>query len=402
MSSKRLLLVTHHPLDGAGGAAARWRSLARHLPDAGWEFDIASDPLRLSPAAYSESKEDRRRVERRARFWSRIARLTTPPFTLLGIQRAAMPLMAPWLVARGAISLRRRLREGSYDAVVATGPPMLALLVARAASTGGLPPLVVELRDLWAGNPTYDRRGGLLGALEGWIFGKASAVIACTPQAAQDLGRRHPAVVGRICEIPNGFEPELMTRRAAEPRTPSMPITILHSGTLAPSRPVAPLLEVLAREPYRSAFRLVHHGYASRESLEEMSRFQGRCDMEILPPSGWAEAVERMGDADVGLILQTDACGDPTAVAAKVYELLALGKPVLCLTNGGATESLLSRLGADRLCGRIDDESSIVSVLDRLLAGPLPSPVPEPMLHAYDRSEIAAAMARLLDRVSSA
>ena len=64
-------------------------------------------------------------------------------------------------------------------------------------------------------------------------------------------------------------------------------------------------------------------------------------DVEIVPPSGWEDAVERIAAADVALITQSRGAGDETAVAAKVYEYLALGKPVLCISHGGATEALL-------------------------------------------------------------
>ena len=63
-----------------------------------------------------------------------------------------------------------------------------------------------------------------------------------------------------------------------------------------------------------------------------------------LPP--WEDAVRAIAAADVGLISQSRRAGDETAVTTKVYEYLALGKPVLCLSDGGATEALLQRLGA--------------------------------------------------------
>jgi glycosyltransferase involved in cell wall biosynthesis len=400
VSPKRLLLVTHHPLDPAGGASARWRSLATHLPGEGWEVDVSSDPLRLSHAAYAARPEDRRRVDRRARLWSLIARLTSPPFALLGIRRGAMPLLTPLLVARGARRLRRRLREGSYDAVLATGPPMTALLVARAASRDGTPPLVVELRDLWAGNPTHDRRGGLLRALERWIFGRARAVIACTPEAVQDVARRHPRVADRVLEVPNGFEPQLLERRAQHTRPASERLTIIHSGTLAPWRPLRPLLDVMASDRYRSAFRLVHHGYVPPAMAEELSEMGERCEIEVAPPSSWADAVDRIADADAALIVNTTAGGDATSVPGKVYEYMALGKPVLCITEGGAAEGLLARLGANDWCARIDDPESIAAALDRLLDAPQASAVSEAALAAYDRRTVAQRIATVLDGVS--
>src|SRR5439155_23312181 len=118
-----------------------------------------------------------------------------------------------------------------------------------------------------------------------------------------------------------------------------------HSGTLTKDRPLAPLLRV-----FDFFFWLVLHGYVAPEIRAEIER--SGAEVEIVSPSGWEDAVRRIAEADVALVTQSRAAGDETAVAAKVYEYLALGKPLLCLTDGGATDSLVRRLGADQLCAR--------------------------------------------------
>ena len=389
---KRLLLVSHRPLEEHGGLGARWRSLCRYLPAEGWETDVVS--ASRPPAEFSELRGPQHRTLLRARVMGSAGRLTDPAFALAGLRPEATPPSMLW-VMRGAREVRRRLRERDYDAVLATGPPMVALLAARAGLRDGGPPLVLELRDLWAGNPYYDRRGELLGAVERWLLRGARAVIACTPEAVADLRRRHPGMSERIVEIPNGFEPKLLDRRESCTQKAANPITILHSGTLTPERPLRPLLTALADELYRSRFRLVLHGYVAPASRRELAAARG--PVEVIPPSSWRDAIERICEADATLVTQSRAAGDSTAVAAKVYEYLALGKPVLCLTDGGATEGLLRRLGADALCARLGDERSIGAALDRLLGGAPPPPSPE-RLAGYDRRRLAARMAAVLDR----
>ena len=336
---RRLLLVSHRPIDQAGGPAARWRSFAKHLPDLGWEVDVVSgrggDEF-ASPA----------RAQRRAKVMEGLGRIATPVFRAAGLRPEAMPLSTAW-APRGAREVRRRLREQRYDAVLATGPPFAALMAARMGH--GDVPLVVELRDLWAGNPAFDRGGPVLRRLESRVVKDAALTIAVTPEAAADLRRRHPGA--RVEEIPNGFEPELL-----EKRSPSSGTTIIHSGTLTKDRPLAPLLRAL-----KPPLHLVLHGYVAPEIQAEIAA--SGAEVEIVPPSGWDDAVERIAAADVALITQSRGAGDETAVAAKVYEYLALGKPVLCISDGGATEKLLQRLGADQLCARLGDEASIEAAL---------------------------------------
>jgi glycosyltransferase involved in cell wall biosynthesis len=262
--------------------------------------------------------------------------------------------------------------------------------------------VVTDFRDLWAGNPYFDHGGRLLHALEGRVLRRSAKIVATTPEAVAHLRAQHTSLADRVVEVPNGFEPELLSMRdwhsssATSQRT-----TIVHSGALMPERPLAPLMRALAREPFRSAFCLVLHGYVAPEIGREISQLDDRCELVQIPPSSWREAVERIAAADVTLVTQADAAGDQTAVAGKVYEYLALGKPVLCLSDGGATEALLRRLGAARYCARLDDEASIVAALQRLLQEPRPEPVAARALEAYDRSRIVGQMAKLLDALAA-
>ena len=373
---RRLLLVSHRPIDQAGGPAARWRSFVGHLPKHGWEVEVLS----AGGAGEFASPGD---AQARAKVMETAGRLADPVFRLAGLRPEGVPLSTLW-IPRGAREIRRRLRGRGYDTVLATGPPFAALIAAGRAA--GDCPLVIELRDLWAGNPAFDRGGPILRRAESRVVKHAAAVVAVTPEAADDLRRRHPGA--RIEEIPNGFEPELLKMRRETSGT-----TILHSGTLTKDRPLAPLLAVL-----KPPMRLVLHGYVAPEIQKEIA--DSGAEVEIVPPSGWEDAVQRIAGADVALVTQARNAGDATAVAAKIYEYLALGKPVLAITHGGATESLLRRLGSDGLCARLDDEMSIRASLDRIQAGHLPEAVPPEKLEPYERPRLAAGLASVLGTVA--
>jgi glycosyltransferase involved in cell wall biosynthesis len=312
-------------------------------------------------------------------------RVADPIFRLARLRPEALPLSTLW-VPRGAAEVRRRLARGGYDAVLATGPPFAALMAARRSA--GDTPLVVELRDVWAGNPAFDRGGPILRRLESWVLDRSAAVVGVTSEAAEDLRRRHPRA--RVEEIPNGFEPALVAMR----RMTTCGSTILHSGTLTKDRPLAPLLRSL-----RPPLRLVLHGYVAPEIQKEIA--DSGVDVEVVPPSEWEDAVRRIAETDVTLVTQARGAGDETAVAAKVYEYLALGKPVLSVTHGGATEALLRRLGADQLAARLDDQASIERALERIAVGNLPEPVPPEKLAPFERPRLAQRLAELLDGIAA-
>ena len=372
---KRLLLVSHRPIDQTGGPAARWRSFVRYLPEHGWEVDVVS-------AGGGDEYAAPRSAQARARVMENAGRLADPLFRLVGLRPEALPLSTFW-IPRGTREIKQRLREKTYDAVLATAPPFASLLSSHRAVEGV--PLIVELRDLWAGNPAFDRGGPVLRKLESRVLRDAAAVVAVTPEAAGDLQRRHPGA--RVEQIPNGFEPALIAMRKTTTGT-----TIIHSGTLTKDRPLTPLLQAL-----RPPLRLVLHGYLAPEIQKELAA--SSTAVELVLPSGWEDAVRRIAESDVTLVTQARGAGDETAVAAKVYEYLALGKPVLCLSHGGATEALLRRLGADQLVARLDDQASIEAALRRIRSGDLPQPVPPEKLAPYERPRLAQRLAELLDRL---
>jgi hypothetical protein len=160
-------------------------------------------------------------------------------------------------------------------------------------------------------------------------------------------------------------------------------------------------LDVLAREPYRSRVRLVLQGFLSGAIRAELAAMNGACEVTVKPPVPWTEAVREIADATATLVVQGRAAGDATAVAAKAFEYLALGKPVICLSDGGATEALLGRLGSDQYCGRLEEPGSIAAVLSRLLDDPIPSPLPAEALAPYDRRRLAAKLASSLDELAA-
>ncbi len=418
---RRLLLVTHRSIEQAGGPAARWRAFARYLPEWGWEVDVLNATERVGASEFERHAS--RAVATRATIMDRLARLSEPAFSLAGARPDSTPLSMLW-VPRGALLLRRRIKRSAPDVVLASGPPIAGVIAARVGIRANVP-LVVELRDLWAGSPAFDAGGSVLSKVEDWLLRDARRVVACTPEAVSDLCARHPGLDGRVVEIANGFDPEIASIAAANgfnPETtsiaaphvtgdgrnhdeqgdrPPRTITLLHSGTLTAARPILPLVRALGDARVAGHFRLVLHGYLSPASLAEveLARRESQVPIKVLAPSPWREAVARIAETDVGVIAQARAAGDETAVASKIYEYMALGKPVLCITDGGASEALLCRLKADALCARLDAPETIVAALLRLHRGAL-SPPGRAVLEPYNRRVLAGRMAALLQDVA--
>jgi glycosyltransferase involved in cell wall biosynthesis len=324
-----------------------------------------------------------------------------PVYRRLGLQPEAFPPNALWSLT-GKPAVKHAAERVRPDVVWATCPPPSALFAAQGA--GAALPLVAEMRDLWAGNPYFDAGGTLLTRIEKRAFARAGAVVTVTQSCADRMLALHPEIAARLEILPNGFDPALLDLRraddtarrdgAARPRA-----TLVHAGTLYGDRSAVPLMRALSHPELASRTRLVLVGAvdpATRAALGD-----ARCEVVVEPPVPWRAAVERVRDADIAVVINSPGTGGDMAAPSKLYEALALGTPVLALTNPASeSERLLQRLGHDAGCAPPGDETAIVRAVTRLLDAPPPAVDPA-ALAPFNRATVARQVARLLDRLAA-
>jgi glycosyltransferase involved in cell wall biosynthesis len=392
---RRVLVASQRPFSYGGGGSVRWRFLRRELSLHGWQ--VVAVTARPNPTADEGSTDptEAALAAARARVTGAVGAAARPLYHRFGIQPEAFPLNFVWS-ATGRVALRRAIERFRPDVVVATCPPQAALFAASAeAARAGLP-FVAELRDLWAGNPYVDAGGSLLARLEQGPLRSARAVVTVSEGCRARLVRLHPELEGTAVVLPNGFDPSLLDRRMA-PRTARDGRAILiHAGTLYGDRSAVPLLRALTHDDLRHRVRVRLVGHLD-PATEAFLGAASDLEVEAVPPVSWDRAVALTEDAHIVVVINSPATGGSMALPGKLYEGLALGRPVLALTPPGSdTELLLRRLGQEAGVSRLDDEDGIAAAVTRLLDAPPPPPDPG-MLQAYDRARVAARMAALLD-----
>jgi glycosyltransferase involved in cell wall biosynthesis len=394
VADRTLLVVSQRPLDLGGGGSVRWRHLRRVLPQHGWKVVECSPPAGLTANESSTDPRAARLAARRAQVMAVAGRVLDPLARLLRVQPEALAPNNAW-----ALTGRRLVREAIAgerpDVVVATAPPPSAL-VATAAVADSVP-LVAEFRDLWAGNPYFDRGSRLLSRLEGRVLARAAAVVTVTEGCREGLLALHPNIAPRLHVLPNGFDPALLDRRTAPPG--SEPATLIHAGALYGDRTAEALLEALARPELRGRARLLLVGVIDPRTRRAIARAEG-LDVEVRPPVGWEEAIQATLDAEIAVVINAPSTGGDMALPNKLFEALALGRPVLALTRrGGESARLLERMGQDAGLAEPDDPDASGAAIERLLSAP-PPPVPPEALADFDRDRMAARYADLLDAVA--
>jgi len=304
---------------------------------------------------------------------------------------------------------RRVMRELPHDVVVATYGPASNLLVGRALAREFTLPLVVDFRDLWSTLPmdAFPSRVHRAAAhrLEHSIVSKASRILAVAPAMAADLATTHAFDQQHSISITNGFDPNDVARvRDERPRGPR-PFRLMYSGTVHMHYNLEPL--------WRALRRLVDAGEVTPETLclefvgnlavGEVERHGLQAFVEINPFVPHAQVFDALARADALLVVETPGYYARYGYAAKVFDYVLTGKPVVGLVDlGGNTEMLLREAGVGR-CVAPNDEEGLVRVLRDMIEvkGTAPKHVdPDSApLREFNRRHLVAKLAEVLDDV---
>jgi len=234
--------------------------------------------------------------------------------------------------------LTGRIRRGQHVIVVSPGVP-LAVIAARLLRRrhGKLLAIVHDLQfglATTSGAPASLAR--LMRWLETWALERADGVAPLSDEMADELRRAGLETEMEVVGLWATIEP---TGRQADPDL------VMYSGNLGRKQGVGVLLEIAQRlAALRPATQLLIRGDGSeRAALAARAKELelGNVDFDdFVEEHQLAASLEA---ASVHLVPQLPEVADH-AVPSKVFNVLAVGRPVVALTPAGST---LSRLGAD-------------------------------------------------------
>ncbi len=332
-----------------------------------------------------------------------------------GVTSGARQLLLPdpqilWQPGAQFALARRLAGAEKPDVVFITAPPFSQFLLAPLARLARGTAVVLDYRDEWSTlRQAYEMVAGGLPrvvgeVLEGRLLRFAHAVTTATEAFRQNLLARFPFLPPeRVFAIPNGYDREDLP--AALPTPTGDRLVVTYAGTIFRLTSPVGLL---------GAVRRLHAESPDLACLLRL-RFLGRIVETELPCFQGTEAlgVERVGylphdvmmkevaASHLLLCLLDDTPGAQHIYPAKIFELMALGRPCLTLAPEGALAELVraTHLG-DLLPPR--DEARIAEYLARLLAdfraGRLPAQAPPIGIERYDRKALAGEFAEVFRR----
>ncbi|MBI5522086.1 MAG: glycosyltransferase family 4 protein [Desulfarculus sp.] len=308
----------------------------------------------------------------------------------------------------GAIMAARRYQA---DAVLVTGPPFSAFVLGWAVARWHGLPLVLDFRDDWSGffSKGFAAKGGgrlwqmLVRRLEGLLVGAASRVIGNTPEMTEGLRRRHGGPAAKYVWIPNGYDLEdfavLKDAPAGPPPRDGRPLKLLYTGTVFQSHPLDDLW---------AAFALLSPAQRRGYAVEIVGRvvpgqvvdpgLEG-LNVRVLPYEPHHQVIRRMAGADVLVLTLAGLPGLELMVPAKLFEYLAVRRPVLGILPRGAASQIVEATNAGAVV-QPGQPSDLAGLLAGWLRDP-PAPLAAPP-GAFDRRVLAGQLARALDQALAA
>ena len=297
----------------------------------------------------------------------------------------------------------RRLKP---EALWSTYPIATAHLIGSSLARRTRLPWVADFRDPMAQDdyPTDPTIRRSFEKIERKAIVNACFSTFTTPSAVREYKERYPQHAQRISLLENGYDEETFAGIEAGGAPNPGRITLLHSGIVYPSeRDPTKLLEAIRRlreeqqglyEKLVVRFRAPVHD----ELLNNLAQQYGVADaIEVLPPTGYRDALREMLCADGLLILQAANCN--AQVPAKLYEYLRAGRPLLVLTDPAGDTAKVARDAGITEIAALDDANGIADLLSRFIQSPDNRALPSPdAVASASRRERTRQLAELLNR----
>lgn len=430
---KNILIVSYLFPPYGGGSTTRIQNFCKYMGEYGWlphvltvsdEYyeDIYHQPELLKQLEgkiklwRSWSLEPRSKHLRDAVF--NVRKRTLRDQILLGIAKPLVNgLLIPdrnvlWLPG-ALLAGAKILRSQSIHAIFSTAPPFTNHLVALLLAQLFRKPLFLDYRDDWVGNPYYVRYKGMHAKvhhmLETIIVRNSSAIFCATEQSRHLLRTKYPFLSpDSVLHLPNGYDPELFGNPTKTP-TPSKNgiLKLLYIGSLNAQRSPEPLFtafDILRRQHPEifCSIEMKFIGYTPSQFID-LAKQKQLGNVSFYKNLSHREVPAALQSCDVAVSIQNDEVGGKTAVPGKLYEYLAMGRPILNITEPGATWTFLADLGNPYNVSYRDADGifkMLVRISEDQKSGTLDKTLDYTRVRRYNRKTITGELCSFLESLS--
>lgn len=418
---RRLLIIAAYFPPMGGGGVLRMTKLAKYLPALGWDVTVVCSDERapeiVDASLLAEVPPEVRVVRVRGPLRSigtratlaassgsasgswLVRRLTGAGKTLV----RSVTIPDRWLGWAWKVSRLDTETLGHPDVILSSGPPHSAHLAAARLSSRLRVPFVLDLRDDWAENPLHtsplpwhdpaERR------IEKRTLARSNRTVVVSQSSADGYRSRRPSVATRVTVIENGCDPLDVPGRV-ETGITSAPVRFLHAGTLRGRRSTGRFFDAFGLEAMENPgdLSLQLLGFVSPEHLRAAEAAIPAGCVEAVAPVAHAHAVRLMGHAGVLVLITSVAEAGANTMTGKIYEYLAVRRPILLVGPEGPAADLVRSSGAGIVADPEDVEAMRTAIRDAaaLARDPSFAGASDDVLARFDRRRQAERWSELL------
>lgn len=317
-------------------------------------------------------------------------------------------------VVLGALPLMMGRRP---DVIYSSAPPYSCHLAAYCLKQLFRVPWLADFRDPWTENPfrndnPYRSLQVLNNNLERMVVREADVVVANTPALEAAFRDRYPHY-DHFVTLTNGFDPRILTQTPPSQNSDSMTVAgsgafkLVHTGEVYGLRSPHSLIIAmgdLCREDPAWPSRFQTHFYGKVEE-EEMLRTQARA-MGVETAFSYEgtvthqAALNACSQADGLLLLGVKGSRLEVQVPSKLFEYLAIRKPIVSLSKrGGAIHGILQESGVPYLLADLENPEEVKTVLKRAVKGDFDGGVGWEGIKAFAFDRLTFRLSELLMRL---
>jgi glycosyltransferase involved in cell wall biosynthesis len=424
---KKVLIITYYWPPAGGIGVVRWVKFAKYLEHYGWEpivFTVSNGDYPLLDHSLGKDVPDNIKIIRQPiwepyqlyRFFSKSKNTgglgdIQPKAKASFVQKTGnwirsnffIPDARAFWINPSVKFLTHYLRENPVEAIVSTGPPHTAHLIALKLKQRLGISWLADFRDPWT---TMDYYHELL--LTGWADRKhrrleREVLLACDAVTVVGRGMQMEFEQKRgkpVTVITNGFDETDFDRTAIQR---DQEFSLVHTGTFFSRINPEGLwhaLELLKKEnhPLVGRLKIKLVGRVDPAILESIHAFGLDSFLEMIPYQPHDVAVRIIQGAQVLLLCVFEE--KKFIVTGKLFEYLAAGNPILCIgpTDGDAA-AIIRDLGAGKvfLSGDVAGiKKELMARFDKFEQGEYQSPYDS---SKYSHRQLTAQVADVLNKI---
>jgi glycosyltransferase involved in cell wall biosynthesis len=359
---KKVLIITYYWPPSGGGGVMRWLKMSKFLPELGWQ------PIIYTPENPDSSVSDESLLQE---IHEDIIELKTPIWEPYHLYRKLSGKKSDAKFKAGYISeassgnwknklsvfirgnflipdprrfwirpsikyLSKYLKENKVDLIVSTGPPHSMHLIALDLKKKFNIPWIADFRDPWTDIDFYSKLRLTKWAdrkhhkLELKVLAKADNVVTVSPGCAKDFS----GITNRKIEvINNGFDPQDF---CFEKQDLDKKFTISHFGAFNKDRNPIALWNVLGdlsktNIKFKKLLQIQLIGQTDESVIIEIQKSGLSNNLTLIEHLPHKEGLMQLSKSQVLLLPLNDAPNVLGILPGKMYEYLALQRPILAL-----------------------------------------------------------------------